>query len=370
MPTPPPADDPTALFDVPLSKRFGQHRVLEPQGVLPQPAWRVDSTPERAENDCEILLDVERLNVDAASFLQMEEDAKQAGEDVAEGVKRRVLDTVRQRGKMHNPVTGSGGMLLGRVRSVGARLRPPHSTLAPGERVATLVSLSLTPLRIDAVEAVHLHTHQLTVRGTAVLFASGAWARLPSYLPENVALSALDVAGAAPQVLRLCARPRDGVPVSRVLVLGCGGKSGLLCGAAARRAGVPRVIGVETNERAAADAEQLGIFDHVLRMDASDAVRVATESSRAAGGEFDLAISCVSAKGAEMSAILPTRDGGTVYFFSMATSFTAAALGAEGVSRDIDMLIGNGYCANHAEITLSLLGENRELRELFIARYR
>ena len=48
------------------------------------------------------------------------------------------------RGKMQNPVTGSGGMLVGTVEEVG-----PESPLglAVGDRVATLVSLTLTPLR-------------------------------------------------------------------------------------------------------------------------------------------------------------------------------------------------------------------------------
>ncbi|HNI61527.1 MAG TPA: L-erythro-3,5-diaminohexanoate dehydrogenase, partial [Pseudomonadota bacterium] len=98
-----------------------------------------------------------------------------------------------------------------------------------------------------------------------------------------------------------------------------------------------------------------------------DALEIATEVC--AGGEFDLVISCVSAPRAEMAAIMCCRQGGTVYFFSMATSFTAAALGAEGISRDVDMLIGNGYCIGHAGETLELLGSHAPLRELFIRRY-
>jgi L-erythro-3,5-diaminohexanoate dehydrogenase len=70
-----------------------------------------------------------------------------------------------------------------------------------------------------------------------------------------------------------------------------------------------------------------------------------------------------------MGAILGTRDGGTIYFFSMATSFTRAALGAEGVSRDVSMLIGNGYCPGHAEATLALLREEDSLRRIFEERF-
>jgi L-erythro-3,5-diaminohexanoate dehydrogenase len=336
--------------------RFGTHRVLEARNALPQAAWRLDNDFSRLYDD-ELLLDVERLNVDSASFVQMEGQG-----DVA----AQIRDTVAQRGKQHNPVTGSGGMLLGRVARVGAalaELKSPLGELAVGDRVATLVSLSLTPLKLDSIDEVDLKRHQVAVKGQAVLFASGMAARLPGDLPESVALAALDVAGAAPQVVRLVR------PGARVLILGCGGKSGLLCSAAARRAGAARVIGVERNEAATAGARRLGACDEILVGDAGDAVSIAAAATHAAGGEFDVAVSCVNVPDAEMSAILATRDGGLIYFFSMSTSFTKAALGAEGVSRDVTMIVGNGYAPGHAEATLELIRAEPVLRELFIERF-
>lgn len=354
---------------VPLRFRYGAHRVVHEGGEgggLPQAARRLRAEPDLPGGEggeYELVLDVERLNVDSASFRQLEEEAAAAGEDRAEGVRRRVLAIVAERGKMHNPVTGSGGMLLGRVRRVGAAMPAPHRSLRPGDRVATLVSLTLTPLQLEEVRAVHLSTHQVDVVGTAVLFASGAWARLPDSLPEAVALSALDVAGAAPQVARLVK------PGHKVLVLGCGGKSGLLVSSAARRAGAGLVVGVDSHPAALVAAGRLGACHEVLTGDATDAMGLAQAATAAAGGEFDLVVSCVNVPAAEMSAVLCTRDGGTVYFFSMATSFTRAALGAEGVSKDVDMIIGNGYCRGHAEATLELLRQDERLREIFLARY-
>jgi L-erythro-3,5-diaminohexanoate dehydrogenase len=330
--------------------RFGTHRVIEPRGALPQAAWRVDNDVTRVYDD-ELILDVERLAIDSASFQQM----KDTGEDVGAQIAR----TVETRGKQHNPVTGSGGMLLGRVARVGSAL---VTDVTVGERVATLVSLTLTPLRLARVGAVDERRHQVEVEGQAILFASGAWSRLPADLPETVALAALDVAGAAPQVARL-ARPG-----ARVLVLGCGGKSGLLCSAAARRAGAS-VVGVERSEAAAAAARRLGACADVIIADAADAVALSRAATDAAGGELDLTVSCVNLPDAEMGAILATRDGGTIYFFSMSTSFTKAALGAEGVSRDVSMLIGNGYAPGHAEHTLALLRAEPVLREIFVERY-
>lgn len=343
---------------------FGTHRSLEPLGALPQPAWRLDNDLSRTFAG-ELLIDVETLNVDAASFRNMEESSGPPSETREERVVRRVLETVETRGKQHNPETGSGGMLLGRVLEV-AKDRADAATLRPGDRIATLVSLSLTPLRIDRVRAVRLASAQLDVEGRAVLFASGAYARMPGDMSERVALAALDVAGAAPQVARLVG------PSTSVCIFGAGGKSGVLCAVEARRRGGPsaRILGVESHAPFADELRALGVCDEVLSLDARDPVAVRAAVLAANGGrEVDLAISCVNVPDTEMSAILVTRERGVVYFFAMSTSFTKAALGAEGVSKDVDLMIGNGYAKGHAEHTLAMLRDDAKLRALFERRY-
>ncbi|MCA1704823.1 MAG: L-erythro-3,5-diaminohexanoate dehydrogenase, partial [Actinobacteria bacterium] len=145
--------------------------MLEPAGVLPQQAWRLDTDP-RAGPD-EVVLDVERLNLDAASLRQLRE---QYG--TGDAVRAVVLAIVAERGKMHNPVTGSGGMLVGTVRAVG-----PDSPLGVrvGQRVASLVSLTLTPLHIsDGLRRWDGHGGQIPCAGTAVLFARSIVAPMPS----------------------------------------------------------------------------------------------------------------------------------------------------------------------------------------------
>jgi L-erythro-3,5-diaminohexanoate dehydrogenase len=87
------------------------------------------------------------------------------------------------------------------------------------------------------------------------------------------------------------------------------------------------------------------------------------------GVEADVTISCVNVADAEMAAILVTRDRGVVYFFAMSTSFTRAALGAEGVGKDVDLFIGNGFARGHAEHTLALVRGNPAIRALFEQRY-
>ncbi|WP_394825960.1 L-erythro-3,5-diaminohexanoate dehydrogenase [Pendulispora albinea] len=329
---------------------------------------------------------METLNIDAASFRQMEEDdtsgegvvASPHGGEASEGdraaarVRKKVLETIAARGKQHNPVTGSGGMLLGRVLQV-APGAPAHLALNAGDRVATLVSLSLTPLRVDAITAVRAESAQLDVSGEAVLFASGSLVKLPGDLPERLALAVLDVAGAAPQVARLV-QPAvaPGAAAPTVLVLGGGGKSGILCVAEARRklGRGGRVIAIESYARYADDLRALGLCDAVLTLDARDPVAVRRAVLEANDGrEADVTFSCVNVPDTEMAAILATRDRGTVYFFAMSTSFTKAALGAEGVSKDVDLMIGNGYAVGHAEHTLAMMQDFPAVRALFESRY-
>jgi L-erythro-3,5-diaminohexanoate dehydrogenase len=346
----------------PGGEPYGTHRVVAPHGSLPQAAWRVDNDFARIFSG-EVLLAVDTLNLDAASFTQMEEAARSSVEPMDTAITHILLRTIEERGKQHNPVTGSGGMLLGTVLQVAPGR---NDGLAPGDRVATLTSLTLTPLRIDRVLAVRRASAQIDVAGEAVIFGSGVCAVMPEDLPARVALAALDVAGAAPQVARLVR------PGATVVVLGAGGKSGVLCVAEARRrAGATgRVIGVEARESAADELRALGLCDEVLVADARDSLAVRRAVLGATGGhEADVTFSCVNVPNAEMAAILSTRDRGAVYFFAMSTSFTQAALGAEGVGKDVDLFIGNGFAHDHATHTLALVRDTPAVRDLFVRRY-
>ena len=343
---------------------LGLHRVVpegDPEAPLPLPqrATRLDADPSKVF-ESEIVVDVQTLNIDAASFRQMEEEA---GGDAGK-VGEIVLRTVRGRGKQHNPVTGSGGMLLGTVRRVGGFVR--ERGVREGDRIATLASLSLTPLELERVIAVHPASAQVDVVGTAIIFATAPFAKMPKDLPERLALAALDVAGAAPQVGRLAK------PGQSVLVLGAGGKSGILCCVEAKkrvgRSG--RVIGLESHAPYAQELLAFGVCDAVLEHDARDSAGVRDRVAELTAGEgVDLTVSCVNVPGCEMAAICATKDRGKAYFFAMSTSFTACALGAEGIGADIDLFIGNGYADGHADYTLNLLREDNRLRSLFDKRY-
>ncbi len=350
----------------------GLHRVLEPNGVLPQAATRLDTDP--AIGPDEVRIAVERLNLDAASFRQLREEAGGDGDRV----RARVLEIIRTRGKMHNPVTGSGGMLIGTVTEVG-----PDSPLGltPGDRVATLVSLTLTPLRItDGLTHWSGESEQVPCAGHAILFGRSIAAVLPDDLDDDLALAVFDVCGApalvhrvvtghvARNVARNVAGTVAGNRAPTVAVLGGAGKSGSLALAAARRSGAARTLGLVPTQSEKALLDRVQVADVTALADARDPVATAAAIETALGGPADVTVVCVDVPGCEHGAILATAPGGTVIFFSMATSFPAAALGAEGLAADDTMLIGNGYVPGHAATALDLVRADPGVRALFQAR--
>ena len=198
-----------------MACKYGSHRVLEPKGVLPQPALRLDNDFSRVEEN-EILVDVSALNIDSASFTQIEEEA---GGDLAKIEVEDSLDRRRAR-KDAEP-----RHRLGRdVHRDGREGRPALAgrDLKRGDRIASLVSLSLTPLKIAKIVKIHPEIDRVEVEAQAVLFESGIYAKLPEDMDEGLALAALDVAGAPAQAAKLVK------PGQSVLILGAGGKSGML----------------------------------------------------------------------------------------------------------------------------------------------
>ena len=104
---------------------YGIHRVLEPLRALPQSALKLNSTP-RILNPHELLMDVDSLMLDATSMRQIRDAAQGDSSRMA----KKIFGITCSRGKMHNPETNSGGVLIGKIREIGSRffkVHPPHA---------------------------------------------------------------------------------------------------------------------------------------------------------------------------------------------------------------------------------------------------
>ena len=280
--------------------RYGTHRVLNPAGTLPQPALKLDNNMEIYEN--EILIDVKTLNIDSASYTQI----KNACQADPKKMEEMILSIVEERGKMQNPVTGSGGMLIGTIKEIGPKFQNTQN-LKVGDKIATLVSLSLTPLKIESIKNISPNSEQVDVDAQAILFESGLFAVLPDDIPERLALAALDVAGAPAQVDRLVTEGEI------VCIIGGGGKSGILCCYQAMKnvGQYGKVIVVEYSETNAQRIKDMGLATDVIVADATNVMDVYKKVMAITGGRgCDVTINNVNVPSTEMTSILITKGRG------------------------------------------------------------
>jgi L-erythro-3,5-diaminohexanoate dehydrogenase len=335
---------------VELGQRLGADRVLSPEGVLPQPAQRLD--PSGPVRPYEFEVAVERLCLDSTSFRNIRE---RSGSDTA-AMAERIMEIVSERGKMHNPETDSGGVLLGGVSAIGDRYTDPPEI---GERLVTLGSLTLTPLRLDEVRRIDPASPQIEVTGTAYVCDRAAWGTVPDDLPLEATIDLYDVCSAGTHVRDLA--PSDGT----VLVLGAG-HAGKLAMAAARDAmGGGIVAAADVDPDAVELARELGLCDIAVATDLRNPVAAYEAMTSAGVGPADLTVVVVNATECEPTAILLTADAGTVLFFSMATSFSTAALAADGIGSSAQMLVGSGFTPDHGAYALDLFRRSEPLRRSF-----
>ncbi len=332
---------------VDIAEMLGADRVLEPPGALPQRADRVDPSPPVRADELELV--VERLCLDSTSYREIRE---RAGGDPA-AMADRIVEIATARGKLHNPATDSGGVVLGTVAAVGDRYeRPPQL----GERIASLASLTLTPLRIDSITRLDPGSSQVEAEGAAYLFGSVAWGAVPDDLPVDVVLELYDVCSAGSQVRELA--PASGT----VCVLGAG-HAGKVAMAAARDAmDGGTVVAVDLDADAVERAAAVELCDLAVTADLRDPIAAAAAVRAAGAPPADLTVVVVNSTGCEPTAILLTSDGGTVLFFSMATSFSGAALAADGIGREVRMVVGSGYAPDHGAYALELARRSEPLR--------
>lgn len=330
---------------------LGFHRVLDEPKVLPQNATKLDATPCIFSN--EVRVAVRCLQVDSASFNQLKREYPQEGR-----FKETVLRIVSERGKLQNPVTGSGGMLLGSVEEIGKDY--PDKSLKKNMKIATLVSLSATPLTLAAIESVDFKRERLGVRGQAILFEKSLYSPMPRDISEGAALAAFDVCG-APLLTVSHVEPGDTV---FVMGLGKAGRS-VVAGLRHQLGDAVRVLGADADERAVRFCNEHWQTS-CAQLDCQDAWLVLRwVADKTAGQLADVTVNLVNVPNTEMPAILSTKDGGDCIFFSMATDFQKATLGAESVGKDVNLVMGRGFVRGHGAFMLKLLRRDEALRGFF-----
>lgn len=332
---------------------YGIHRCVEPINSFPDSAWKLDNSMEIQQN--EILIEVKLLNLDSNSFKQI---YVECGGNIKK-ISEKIIDIIAVRGKLHNPLTGTGGILYGKVIGMGKNYSNIYS-LNIGDEIISLTSLALTPLKINSILNVDKKTGQIEVSGKAILFEYSPLIKVPEKLPLRLLLAVLDEAGAPIQSYNL-AKPGD-----TVIIMGASGKTGLMCAYAVRKkiGKNGHLIGIRSPEGDKHFKEEMqGIYDEVYNLDVFKPIESSEKLSKHEK-LANLTINCINTSGTEMLSLLCTKEYGTIYLSSLGINYKTMCLSAEGIAKDINIIAYKGFSNGHADFTIKLLQDNSKLVEL------
>ena len=331
-------------------KEYGQDRVLEPKHVLPTSAWKLDNSREIRSTEMRIA--VKKIHIESTSFKQIcMMSAMQEGR-----IKKNIMDIVEKRGKLHNPVTDTGGLLYGVVEEIGSDY-PNEKNLKVGEEILCNTSLASVPLHLENVLSIDNAYTQADVCGYAVVFGDMPVVRKPEGLPLNLLLFVLDESGTIYTVSKTV---KDN---KKFLVVGNNVLTNLIFGYAIRKT-------------AGKDVEILCLFDKktelimvgksidkllsevFTRVEYVNILRPMECVERLElDSRFDIAVNCADIPGAETINILATRQGGTVIFANLINNYNIALYLTESLARDLHIESADGYLEKYDEFDIEITRE-------------
>lgn len=338
-------------------RKYGFYRSEEPHKTLPRAAWRLNNDMELRGD--ELLVDLKLISVNEVGFNQLYGECGGSKNRMI----ARILSIIKQRGKFHNPITGTGGCLYGTVACMGPDY-PNLSGVAVGDNVLSFSSITLIPIQIERILDIDLYTGQIKVEGQAVLYSHYPIVKQPADLPVKMLLSVLDHAGTVAETTRITS------PGERVVVLGASGKIGLTCSFAARERIGPagELYGLVNSEDGRARLQKSGLFDGILTVNATNLDSI----SRMDPGlfdHFDRVVNCINYPNTEFLSVALCRDGGSVYFSTLSGNPPMASLTAEGVSKDVEIVPYKGIVHRHADLLMDLLRRNPSLIRLLETKF-
>lgn len=331
---------------------YGFDRSLVPEYTNLEKAWKID--PSLPIKDHEVLIDVEVLNINACSFFQL----YQSSNGNIEKIKEKIMKITLERGKCHNPVTGTGGIFAGKIIDMGSVFKK-NRDFKIGDRVISTGSLIATPLIIDEILDIDLDYGQVFVKGRAILFLRSPMIRKIDDFPLNILMSAIDIAGNVTLVNKIVKED------DKVLVIGVGNKNGLFSALAVRDKlsdkgclhGYIRDQGQDLSELEA-------IFDE-LNVTNAYQIKDFVDGNLHKKDYYDVIINCKSTTLTEMMSCIMIKEGGKIFLPIATSDVLNASFSAESIGKDCEIIGYRGYLTGHADYTIELLRKYRDKINIF-----
>lgn len=308
-----------------MTQSYGINRVLEPQYVLPTSAWRLDNSRTIAPE--EIRIDIKRIHIEGTSFKQICLESNNNDQRI----KQKIMDIVIRRGKLHNPVTDTGGLFYGTVAEIGEKYKN-YKGFRVGEEVVCNASLASVPIYITKISEIDRVYGQIEVEGYAILYNEVPLIRRTKEIPANLMLFAFNESGTLYRI------STTAVGKKKFLIVGNNLLSNLLFGYAVRKvaredAEVICLLDKKSDivlEGKSINALTAKVFTEVHYVDILKPMECLAGLN--ADSLFDLSINCADIPGAETINILATKSGGTVVFANLINNYNIALYITEAIS--------------------------------------
>lgn len=333
-----------------MKNAYGLERVIAPAHVFPASAWQLDNS--RVLRSGEMRVNVKKIHIEGSGFRQI---CQEANND-EEIIKEKINDIVIRRGKLHNPVTDTGGLLYGVIEEIA----PDYDNgkgFEVGDEIILNASLAGTPLYIDKIHSIDKMYTQIDVDGYAIILPGSPAVKRPAGLPVNLLMFIFNESGTLYTV------SKEAVGKKRLAVVGNNPMMNLVFGYTLRKSAGPDaeincVFDINTeNLLKGYKIERLmeEVFDDISYHNLLRPVECLKTFKDMP--PMDMTVNCADIPGSETINIIGTKSGGTVVFANFISNYNIALYITEAVSKDLIIRCADGYLDKYDEYDFEIVEE-------------
>ena len=322
------------------SMEYDVRRVLEPQHVLPVSAWKLDNG--RKIEPYEVRIEIKKIHIEGTSFKQICLEAN----DNDDRIRQKIMDIVIRRGKLHNPVTDTGGLFYGVIREIGSEYSNQDG-FKVGDEVVCNTSTTSIPAYIDRVGAIDRAFGQVDAEGYAIIYERISMVKVKDDIPIDLMMYALNESGTLLKISSIA------VGKKKFLVVGNNILMNIIYGYAIRKVAREDSEIICLLDRksdvlfrgSSMDKLMEMVFTEVRSVDILKPMEAMEDLEKRM--PFDLSVNCADIPGAETINILATKEGGTVVFANLINNYNIALYITEYISRQMDIRCADGYMESY-----------------------
>ena len=337
-----------------MNRNYGLARVTEPDGVAPAAAWKVDNSSKLGKREAR--LRISRIHLEWDNFQQI---CSSCGYDERK-IKARISDLVEKRGKLHNPFTKSGGVLIGTVEEISADM-PDSFRAAPGDCIYCIASLSSIPVYIEEIKKIDFHYGQIVCEGYGIIFEATPFYPVQADLSPDYTLAAIDEAGSLFGSYNIALDHGN----RNILILARTTYAALLYAAVMREAAGEEcrisVVMQKESREGLSRQDMLSVLEKVAQnvyfTDLTEPIR-AYDALTSCLPELTLTDQVIVAEdtfGAETLAVMLVKLFGDIYFPSAENHYGTAQLVAESMGKIVTMHASDQYLKDYPDFTLRIV---------------